>query len=224
MILEISALIASLAFVVLVIFLIQTLVTAKRSLDRASATLEEVQRTVEALSGDLQAVARNANEMTAGIQQQVKKIEPLVDSIENIGEALNEVTAVARQVSVGLVNGVRKAATRFDTDKLKRKSRAQAAVPTDAAPDTGTSGVSGPAAAVDFALASAAVQAGAAESVHAAPETEAKMMMPLAIAEAAATNAANKPAPKGAAASSEAWKSWVDIGVQAWQLFRNSSK
>lgn len=75
MLVEISALIAALAFAVLVVFLIQTLRSAKQSLDKASRTLEDVQQTVQMLSGDLQAIARNANHMTEELQGQLKKIE-----------------------------------------------------------------------------------------------------------------------------------------------------
>ncbi|WP_028594885.1 DUF948 domain-containing protein [Paenibacillus assamensis] len=107
MLLEISVSIASIAFVVLVYFMIQTLKAANQSLERASATLENVQRTIESLNADLQAVARNANEVTASIQHQMNKLEPITDSMQHAGEALSEVTLAVKEVSAGFAHGLR---------------------------------------------------------------------------------------------------------------------
>ncbi|BFH67005.1 hypothetical protein J27TS7_53160 [Paenibacillus dendritiformis] len=194
MLVEISALIAALAFAVLVVFLIQTLRSAKQSLDKAARTLEDVQQTVQMLSGDLQAIARNANHMTEELQGQLKKIEPVADSVQNAGEALNELTLAAKQISVGLVSGVRRAASRFE--KKRRDEPASAGRPENAA---GTyPGGEAAAPRQDGALGASARSAMPVPAADPQPGARAKQ-------------------------GGDDWKSWVDLGIRAWQLWRQRS-
>ncbi|MDG0872043.1 DUF948 domain-containing protein [Paenibacillus thiaminolyticus] len=202
MLIEISALIAALAFAVLVVFLIQTLRSAKQSLDKASRTMEDVQQTVQMLSGDLQAIARNANHMTEELQGQLKKIEPVADSVQNAGEALNELTLAAKQVSVGFVSGVRKAASRFE------KKRQDGPAPGSQPANAGGSNAGSPA---PGGQAASPVQDGV-------PGASSASALPLAAA------AAEHPQPGAAAKQGgDDWKAWVDLGIRAWQLWRQRS-
>lgn len=202
MLVEISALIAALAFAVLVVFLIQTLRSAKQSLDKASRTMEDVQQTVQMLSGDLQAIARNANHMTEELQGQLKKIEPVADSVQNAGEALNELTLAAKQVSVGFVSGVRKAASRFE------KKRQDGPAPGSQPANAGGSNAGSPA---PGGQAASPVQDGV-------PGASSASALPLAAA------AAEHPQPGAAAKQGgDDWKAWVDLGIRAWQLWRQRS-
>lgn len=196
MLVEISALIAALAFAVLVVFLIQTLRSAKQSLDKASRTLEDVQQTVQMLSGDLQAIARNANHMTEELQGQLKKIEPVADSVQNAGEALNELTLAAKQISVGFVSGVRKAASRFE------KKRQDGPAPGSQPANTGGSCAGSP----------------APTGQAAAPGASAASALPL-MAAAAEPPQPGAPSKQGG----DDWKAWVDLGIRAWQLWRQRS-
>lgn len=197
MLIEISALIAALAFVVLVVYLIKTLVSARSSLDQATQTLADIQRTIDAVSSDVKEVVSTANEMTSNIHVQVKKLEPVVDSVENVGEALEEITSVLRSVSVGVAKGVRKAASRFE-EAPKTK-------PTES-PKAQTASV------VNFPV---PVEDNLPAKVEEPAPWEAGM------AEAAAAHEMNK-APANKTSNPEQWKAWVDLGVQAWQLFRKS--
>ncbi|NGP61675.1 DUF948 domain-containing protein [Paenibacillus thiaminolyticus] len=202
MLVEISALIAALAFAVLVVNLIQTLRSAKQSLDKASRTMEDVQQTVQMLSGDLQAIARNANHMTEELQGQLKKIEPVADSVQNAGEALNELTLAAKQVSVGFVSGVRKAASRFE------KKRQDGPAPGSQPANAGGSNAGSPA---PGGQAASQVQDGV-------PGASSASALPLAAA------AAEHPQPGAAAKQGgDDWKAWVDLGIRAWQLWRQRS-
>lgn len=169
MIYEISALIAAVAFAVLVIYVIRTLLTAQQSLERVSSTLATLEQTVDGIKGDLQSVVKNANNMTANVQQQLTKITPLINSIENAGEALEEVTSAAKQVSVGLIKGMRKSAV--------RNSKARAEAYRDSTP----------------------VHQEAPDSPQSANTYP---------------NGSNKE-------SSEKWKTWVDLGTKAWQMYRS---
>ncbi|MGG4397502.1 DUF948 domain-containing protein [Paenibacillus thiaminolyticus] len=202
MLVEISALIAALAFAVLVVFLIQTLRSAKQSLDKASRTMEDVQQTVQMLSGDLQAIARNANHMTEELQGQLKKIEPVADSVQNAGEALNELTLAAKQISVGFVSGVRKAASRFE------KKREDGPAPGSQPANAGGTYAGSPA---PGGQAASPVQDGTSGA-------SAASALPLTAA------AAERPQPGATAKQGgDDWKAWVDLGIRAWQLWRQRS-
>ncbi|WII38648.1 DUF948 domain-containing protein [Paenibacillus thiaminolyticus] len=202
MLVEISALIAALAFAVLVVFLIQTLRSAKQSLDKASKTMEDVQQTVQMLSGDLQAIARNANHMTEELQGQLKKIEPVADSVQNAGEALNELTLAAKQVSVGFISGVRKAASRFE------RKRQDGPAPSSQPANAGGTYAGSPA---PGGQAASPVQDGV-------PGASSASALPLAAA------TAEHPQPGSAAKQGgDDWKAWVDLGIRAWQLWRQRS-
>lgn len=198
MILEISALLAAVAFAVLVFYLIQTLLSARRSLERAADTLEQVQQTVSLLSGDLQGVAKNANELSQDLAEQLKKMEPVMDSVQHAGEALNEISIAAKQVSVGLVKGVRRAAGRFERkpDTGKNVSMMNRAV---------TSAVSAPAPAAQPKQPEAA----AAAAPRAVEDEHLREPMPQGQGQAHA-----------AAVHQQDWKEWVDVGMKLWQLWR----
>ncbi|NEZ41438.1 DUF948 domain-containing protein [Paenibacillus alvei] len=198
MILEISALLAAIAFAVLVFYLIQTLLSAKRSLERAADTLEQVQQTVSLLSGDLQGVAKNANELSQDLSEQLKKMEPVMDSVQHAGEALNEISIAAKQVSVGLVKGVRRAAGRFERkpDIDKREPKMNRAT---------------------------SVSAPAPAATQRQPEVAAATQeVPCTIED----NHLREQLPQGqgqahaSAAHQQDWKEWIDVGTKLWQLWR----
>lgn len=171
MIMEISALIAAIAFAVLVIYLIRTLLTAQQSLERVSSTLAALEQTVNGINGDLQNVVKNANEVTANVQQQLNKMTPLINSIENAGEALEEVTSAAKQVSVGFINGVRKSAAR------SKQAKAEAA---------------------SYSMPEEQIKHDPNQTAHTYKE-------------------------ENTAKSGENWKTWVDLGMRAWQMYRSHS-
>lgn len=197
MLLEISALLAAAAFAVLVFYLIQTLLSAKRSLERAADTLEQVQQTVNLLSGDLQGVAKNANELSLELSEQLKKMEPVMDSVQHAGEALNEISIAAKQVSVGLVKGVRRAAGRFE-----RKPTPDRRMPNGHQ-----------AAAAEPAPVPAPLQADTAAITQEPPGE-------------AGHKQEREQSPQGQGHSHSSvghqqdWKEWVDIGTKLWQLWR----
>ncbi|MCE5171941.1 DUF948 domain-containing protein [Paenibacillus profundus] len=225
MLVGISSLIAAIAFVVLVVFLIQTLQSAKLSLDRAAKTLEEVQHTVELLSGDLQAITKNANHVTTELSEQMKKIEPVVDSVQHAGEALNEITLAAKQISVGLVNGVRKAAVRFER---KPSTAAAPAEKRESKPEPALQDRHG---------AMSASQAPVQAPTSSVPLSDAQPNHRVAPASLVPAETAETPAEVGQQAALQAqanqvqgadnnrqdWRAWVDLGTKAWQLWRQGN-
>ena len=226
MLVGISSLIAAIAFVVLVVFLIQTLQSAKLSLDRAAKTLEEVQHTVELLSGDLQAITKNANHVTTELSEQMKKIEPVVDSVQHAGEALNEITLAAKQISVGLVNGMRKAAVRFER---KPSTAAAPAEKRESKPDPDLQDRHGAMSASQApvqAPTSSVPLSDAQPNHRVAPASlgtaEIPAETPAAVGQQAALQAQVNQA-QGADNNRQDWRAWVDLGTKAWQLWRQGN-
>ncbi|MEQ7052728.1 DUF948 domain-containing protein [Paenibacillaceae sp. P-4] len=195
MLLEISALLAAAAFAVLVFYLIQTLLSAKRSLERAADTLEQVQQTVNLLSGDLQGVAKNANELSLELSEQLKKMEPVMDSVQHAGEALNEISIAAKQVSVGLVKGVRRAAGRFERKptpdrRVSKEHQTAASAPVPAPLQADTAVIT-------------------QEPLGEAEHKQEREQSPQGQGHSHST-----------ASQQQDWKEWVDIGTKLWQLWR----
>jgi len=96
---EISVVIIAVAFAVLVVFLINTLRAATKSLEKTSQTLQEVQKTIEELGYEVKQTVRHANDITVDLQAKMKQIDPVIESVHNLGEVLSEVTYAAKQLS-----------------------------------------------------------------------------------------------------------------------------
>ncbi len=96
---EISVVIIAVAFAVLVVFLINTLRAATKSLEKTTQTLQEVQKTIEELGYEVKQTVRHANDITVDLQAKMKQIDPVIESVHNLGEVLSEVTYAAKQLS-----------------------------------------------------------------------------------------------------------------------------
>ncbi|OAB40947.1 DUF948 domain-containing protein [Paenibacillus glacialis] len=96
---EISVVIIAVAFAVLVVFLINTLRAATKSLEKTTQTLQEVQMTIEELGYEVKQTVRHANDITVDLQSKMKQIDPVIESVHNLGEVLSEVTYAAKQLS-----------------------------------------------------------------------------------------------------------------------------
>jgi len=108
MIWQISVAVIAVAFTVLVVFLVRTLVSAQQSLNKTTETLQEIKETIDELSTEVQGVVRQANTITIDLQHKMEQIDPVMESVKNVGEVLNEVTVAARQVSTALIGRMKK--------------------------------------------------------------------------------------------------------------------
>ncbi|MFK4303622.1 MULTISPECIES: DUF948 domain-containing protein [unclassified Paenibacillus] len=108
MLTQVSIFIIAIAFAVLVIFLIKTLKAAQGSLEKATQTLQDVQKTVDELSYEVKQTVRHANDITADVDHKLKQVEPVMESVKNLGEVLNEVTLAAKQASAALITRFQK--------------------------------------------------------------------------------------------------------------------
>ncbi|OZB90518.1 DUF948 domain-containing protein [Paenibacillus sp. XY044] len=116
MIMSLSVALIAVAFAVLVVYLIKTLLAAKSSLEKTTQTLQEVQSTIDELSYEIKQIVRHANDITADVEHKMKQIDPVMNSVKNLGEVLSEVTLAAKQASTTLIH-------RFKQPKHQVESR-----------------------------------------------------------------------------------------------------
>ncbi|MEC0372666.1 DUF948 domain-containing protein [Paenibacillus chibensis] len=103
MLVGISVAIIAVAFAVLVVYLIKTLLAAKDSLEKTTQTLQEVQQTIDELGYEVKQIVRHASDITVDVQHKMKQIDPVMNSVKNLGEVLSEVTLAAKQASSTMI-------------------------------------------------------------------------------------------------------------------------
>lgn len=115
MVIEISMIVITIAFVVLVIYLIRTLQAFKHSILHAEQTLDQVQRQLDELGKEALQWLQNCNQLTADVQSKLKSIHSVFQSAERICEATEKVALTAKQISVAI------AANANDTLRAQQK-------------------------------------------------------------------------------------------------------
>ncbi len=105
-----SAVLASLAFVVLCGFLIALLRTARESLLTAQSALKEVTETVEGLQGEVRKLAVSVNDVASDVKHKLRSTDPLFHAVHDVGDMLSELTGTAREAARGLKKTVRRQA------------------------------------------------------------------------------------------------------------------
>lgn len=95
--LHISAFIAAIAFLILVIFLVRTLMSFSKTLDSVTTTLNNVAKTVEGFEKQMQGVTKEttqllntSNRLANGIVDNTEKLNVLFDGIKGIGHTIQE--------------------------------------------------------------------------------------------------------------------------------------
>lgn len=99
MIWQISVAVIAIAFAALVVFLIRTLNTVQEALKETNQTIAEVQRDLNDVSGEVKGLIRNTNQITMDLRQKMRALDSLFGTVENVGDALEGVTAVVRRAS-----------------------------------------------------------------------------------------------------------------------------
>lgn len=85
---EISIAAASVAFVVLVIFLVLTLIDVRKTLKKANQTLLFVESRVDPIHDEALALIKNTKNITATVNEQLQAVTPLVDTVHDVGTAI----------------------------------------------------------------------------------------------------------------------------------------
>lgn len=103
MLLEMSAVMVAIAFVILTFFLIRTLQSVKSSLDEVTQTLGQMKIEVRDIGEEVKAVVGNANEMAVDLRTKLTKLDHLFSSVHDVGQVVHELTATLRQSAAGFI-------------------------------------------------------------------------------------------------------------------------
>ncbi|WP_020617036.1 DUF948 domain-containing protein [Paenibacillus daejeonensis] len=92
MVIEISVVVAVLAFSCLVYYVIQILNKGMSTLSETNKTLTEVRNAVHGLTKEAGQFIHTANEISTEVKGKMETIDPLLESVHDVGEVLQNVT------------------------------------------------------------------------------------------------------------------------------------
>lgn len=121
MLVQISAIIAAVAFVFLVFYLIQTLKSLKNSLDEITLTMGQMKDEVTQISSDVQDVILNTNEMAIDVRVKLSKLNHLFSSVNDVGQVIHELTSSVKQSATSLISAVKQTNLTQQTQPLSTK-------------------------------------------------------------------------------------------------------
>ncbi|WP_409340690.1 DUF948 domain-containing protein [Paenibacillus sp. MBLB4367] len=102
MLLQISAIMVAIAFVVLTFFLIQTLQSLKGSLDEITLAMGQMKNEVKEISEEVKDVIGNTNEMALDLRMKLSKLNHVFGSVNDVGQAVHEITSSVKQSAASL--------------------------------------------------------------------------------------------------------------------------
>ncbi|NOU73151.1 DUF948 domain-containing protein [Paenibacillus sp. LMG 31458] len=121
MLVQISAIIAAVAFVFLVFYLIQTLKSLKNSLDEITLTMGQMKDEVTQISSEVQDVILNTNEMAIDVRVKLSKLNHLFSSVNDVGQVIHELTSSVKQSAASLISAVKQTNLTQQTQPLSTK-------------------------------------------------------------------------------------------------------
>ncbi len=99
MVIELCAIFAAAAAIVLAVYAIFTLKKAQSSLDHINETLNGVQREMERIGGETMRFMQNANRLTVEAHHKLKTFDPFFRSVTEAGEAVHQVASSVKQAA-----------------------------------------------------------------------------------------------------------------------------
>lgn len=93
LILQISAAVAAIAFVVLVVYLILALRQVTRTLTSVDTTLQEMKPRLEEVADESNRTLKEARELLADVRQKTEQTDALFQAVNNAGTSLRELSS-----------------------------------------------------------------------------------------------------------------------------------
>ncbi|WP_336787847.1 DUF948 domain-containing protein [Paenibacillus sp. MMO-177] len=100
------------AFVILMFFLIQTIKALTATLNEVRNTVGELRTDVSQISGDVKEMIHNTNEMTFDVRTKLRSLDVVFATVHDIGQTLHSFTGVMKETAAGLVTTVKNKAKR----------------------------------------------------------------------------------------------------------------
>ena len=97
--LYIAALIAAVAFAVLVIYLAMTLKASTRTLNNVANTLEGLEKQMQGITSETTELLHKTNVLADDVSQKTAKLDGLFDGVKGIGETVQDFNKTLKQFS-----------------------------------------------------------------------------------------------------------------------------
>ncbi|GEL77189.1 DUF948 domain-containing protein [Tenuibacillus multivorans] len=98
-ILHISALIASIAFLILVIYISYTLVSVRKTFHHMANTTEALEKQMQGITHETTELLKKTNYMAADISGKTDKLDVLFDGVKGIGQTVQEFNESLQKLS-----------------------------------------------------------------------------------------------------------------------------
>lgn len=111
---ELAAMIAAIAFAVLVAFLIMVLNKIGKTVDKVTTTIHETNRTIEVITNDVDILSRQvesllvkSNELLDDVNRKVAVIDPLFTAVADLSQSVSDLNQSSRNL-VGKFSSINK--------------------------------------------------------------------------------------------------------------------
>ncbi|MBB6452144.1 uncharacterized protein YoxC [Salirhabdus euzebyi] len=101
--LYVSALIAAIAFAVLVFYLAGTLKSVQRTMNNVANTLEGLEKQMEGITVETAALLNKTNKLAEDIQHKSQRMNNLVEGIYGVGESVKQFNGSLQKISTEIV-------------------------------------------------------------------------------------------------------------------------
>lgn len=98
--LEWSAVIAAVAFTILVIYLIMTLKKVMATLAETEQTLSDARTAVNGITGEAKDLIHTANQISDDVKGKIKAVDPLIESAHDVGDMIHNVTSEIKRTAM----------------------------------------------------------------------------------------------------------------------------
>ncbi|WP_052504596.1 DUF948 domain-containing protein [Rossellomorea aquimaris] len=98
--LEWSAVIAAVAFTILVIYLIMTLRKVMATLTETEKTLSDARKAVNGVTEEAEELIHTANQISDDVKGKMKAVDPLLESVHDVGDMLQNVTSSVKRTAL----------------------------------------------------------------------------------------------------------------------------
>lgn len=122
---EVAAIIAAIAFVVLVAFCVPILIKASKTMNQLAKTIDETNRTinvvtkdVEVLTDQVEGLLVKSNELLADVTKKVETIDPLFEAIADLSVTVSDLNYSSRNMATKVGGIGRNAAKATVASKL----------------------------------------------------------------------------------------------------------
>lgn len=95
---EIAALIAAIAFLILVIWIGWFLSKTVKSLNTTVNQLSKLTDDADNLSKELEDVLSNTNQLLADVNDKAEKLDPAIQAVADVGQSVSDVNSASRQL------------------------------------------------------------------------------------------------------------------------------